>query len=183
MREDSWEWCRRRHLQLLHRLVTHMAKVIRKGASIAWWSLRALPRPQPVFQDASRSRPESLPVRVCQHPGHCSLVHMGTREARRIDEGPHSHGRGGPCSWSPSRRSPTGQRSALVIGGGLSGMAAALSLAEQGIQFISGKERELGSTARRILHPGKKRFKDHVQKPCPPGLQESSHRFYRLPAP
>jgi len=43
------------------------------------------------------------------------------------------------------------KRSALVVGGGLSGMAAALSLAEQGIPVhLVEKEKELGGTARRI---------------------------------
>ncbi|MEW6663724.1 MAG: 4Fe-4S binding protein [Thermodesulfobacteriota bacterium] len=135
--------------------VTHMAKVIREKGLNRVVVAACTPRThEPVFQDALREAGlNPYLFEFANIREQCSLVHMGDKRGA-------SEKSKDLVRMAVARAvllEPLAQvtykvkRSALVIGGGLSGMEASLGLAEQGIPVhLVEKEEELGGTARRI---------------------------------
>ena len=110
---------------------------------------------EPVFQDALRQAGiNPYLFEMCNIREHCSWVHMGhrqeaTRKARDLVRMAVTKARIlKPLSQVPYDITPA----ALVIGGGISGMVSALSLANQGfrVQLIE-RSGELGGMGRKIL--------------------------------
>jgi heterodisulfide reductase subunit A len=137
--------------------VTHMAKVIREEGLNRLVVAACTPRThEPVFQDALREAGlNPYLFEFANIREHCSLVHMN--EKRSATEKAKDLVR--MAVARATLLEPLYQiaysvnRAALVIGGGLSGMVAALSLAEQGIPVhLIEKEKEPGGTAGRIHH-------------------------------
>ena len=137
--------------------VTHMANVIKEKGLNRLVVAACTPRThEPVFQDALREAGlNPYLFEFANIREQCSLVHM-TEKGKATDKAKDL------VRMAVARAmllEPLYQvayrvnRTALVIGGGLSGMVAALSLAEQGIPVhLVEKEKELGGMARRIYH-------------------------------
>jgi heterodisulfide reductase subunit A len=137
--------------------VTHMANVIREKGLNRVVVAACTPRThEPVFQDALREAGlNPYLFEFANIREQCSLVHM-------MDKRSASDKAKDLIRMAVARAvllEPLYQvsyevnRSALVIGGGVSGMVAALSLADQGIPVhLVEKGKELGGMARRIPH-------------------------------
>jgi len=137
--------------------VTHMTNVIREKGLNRLVVAACTPRThEPVFQDALREAGlNPYLFEFANIREQCSLVHM-TEKGSATDKAKDL------VRMAVAKAvllEPLDQiayrvdRSALVIGGGLSGMVSALSLAEQGIQVhLVEKEKELGGTAKRIRY-------------------------------
>jgi heterodisulfide reductase subunit A len=135
--------------------VTHMANAIRENGLNRLVVAACTPRThEPVFQDALREAGlNPYLFEFANIREQCSLVHM-TEKRSATDKAKDL------VRMAVARATllePLYQvaysvnRAALVIGGGLSGMVAALSLADQGIPVhLLEKEEELGGTARKI---------------------------------
>lgn len=135
--------------------VTHMAEVIREKGLNRVVVAACTPRThEPVFQDALREAGlNPYLFEFANIREQCSLVHM-------MDKRSASDKAKDLVRMAVARvllLEPLHQiayevnRSALVIGGGLSGMVAALSLAEQGIPVhLVEKDKALGGMARRL---------------------------------
>jgi heterodisulfide reductase subunit A2 len=137
--------------------VTHMANVIREKGLNRLVVAACTPRThEPVFQDALREAGlNPYLFEFANIREQCSLVHM-TEKRSATDKAKDL------VRMAVARATllePLEQiaysvnRAALVIGGGLSGMVAALNLAGQGVPVhLLEKEKELGGTARSIRH-------------------------------
>ena len=149
--------------------VTHMAKVIREKGLNRVVVAACTPRThEPVFQDTLREAGlNPYLFEFANIREQCSLVHMGDkRSASDKAKDLIRMAVARAVLLEPlTQVSYKVKRSALVIGGGLSGMAASLSLAEQGIPVhLVEKEQELGGTARRIHYTLERTdIQDHVQ--------------------
>jgi heterodisulfide reductase subunit A len=149
--------------------VTHIAKVIREEGLNRVVVAACTPRThEPVFQDALREAGlNPYLFEFANIREQCSLVHMGDkRSASDKAKDLIRMAVARAVLLEPlTQISYKVKRSALVVGGGLSGMAAALSLAEQGIPVhLVEKEKELGGTARRIHYTLERSdIQDHVQ--------------------
>ena len=135
--------------------VTHMANVMKEKGLNRLVVAACTPRThEPVFQDALREAGlNPYLFEFANIREQCSLVHM--TEKRSATEKAEDLVR--MAVAKAALLEPLYQisyrvnRAALVIGGGLSGMVAALSLADQGIPVhLVEKEKNLGGTARRI---------------------------------
>ncbi|MBN1103260.1 MAG: CoB--CoM heterodisulfide reductase iron-sulfur subunit A family protein [Deltaproteobacteria bacterium] len=135
--------------------VTHMANVIREKGLNRLVVAACTPRThERVFQDALRDAGlNPFLFEFANIREQCSLVHMrekgsATDKAKDLVRMAVARATLLEPLYQVSYRV---NRSALVIGGGLSGMVAALGLAEQGIPVhVVEKGEELGGTARRI---------------------------------
>jgi len=150
--------------------VTHMAAVIREKGLNRVVVAACTPRThEPVFQDALRQAGlNPYLFEFANIREQCSLVHMKDKRSatdKAKDLIRMAVARAVLLEPLP-QISYKVKRSALVIGGGLSGMAAALSLAAQGIPVhIVEKEKELGGAARRIHYTLERNdVQDHVQR-------------------
>ena len=135
--------------------VTHMANVIRDKNLNRVVVAACTPRThETVFQDALREAGlNPYLFEFANIREQCSLVHM-TEKRSATDKAKDllRMAVAKATLLEPlDRIAYSVHRAALVIGGGLSGMVAALSLAEQGIPVhLIEKEKELGGTARKI---------------------------------
>jgi heterodisulfide reductase subunit A len=149
--------------------VTHIAKVIREKGLNRVVVAACTPRThEPVFQDALREAGlNPYLFEFANIREHCSLVHMGDkRSASDKAKDLIRMAVARAVLLEPlSQVSYKVKRSALVIGGGLAGMAAALSLAQQGIPVhLVERETELGGMARRIHYTLERSdIQDYVQ--------------------
>ena len=111
---------------------------------------------EPVFQDALRQA-GLIPFlfEMTNIREHCAWVHMGDKKrATRKAEDLVRMATAKAGMLTPLSQQPyTVERSALVIGGGISGMVCALSLANQGIKVhLLEKNNALGGMARRLRY-------------------------------
>jgi heterodisulfide reductase subunit A len=149
--------------------VTHMAQVIREKGLNRVVVAACTPRThEPVFQDALREAGlNPYLFEFANIREQCSLVHMGDkRSASEKAKDLIRMAVARAVLLEPlAQVSYKVKRSALVLGGGLSGMAAALSLAEQGIPVhLVEKEKELGGIAKKIHYTLERSdIQDHVQ--------------------
>jgi heterodisulfide reductase subunit A len=137
--------------------VTHMANVIREKGINRLVVAACTPRThEPVFQDALREAGRNPYLfEFANIREQCSLVHMtekvsATEKAKDLVRMAVSRA----ALLEPLYQIAYGiKRAALIIGGGVSGMVAALSLAEQGIPVhLIEKEKELGGTAKKFKY-------------------------------
>ena len=109
---------------------------------------------EPVFQDALRQAGlNPFLFEMTNIREHCAWVHMGDkkRATRKAGDLVRMATAKAGMLMPLSRKPYTIQRSALVIGGGISGMVCALSLANQGIKVhLVEKDNLLGGMARRL---------------------------------
>ena len=103
--------------------------------------------------DAARERAEPVPVRDDEHP-RPGLLGAQERPVAATEKagGPDGDGRRpGAASEGAADRPTAGDASALVLGGGLAGMTAALGIADQGFQVhLVEKEAALGGLLREV---------------------------------
>jgi heterodisulfide reductase subunit A len=135
--------------------ITHMVETIKTKGLNRVVVAACTPRThEPVFQDALREAGlNPYLLEFCNIREQCALVHMNDKEKatqKAMDLVRMSVGRA--TLLEPLSQVSYGvTRAALVIGGGISGMVSALSLARQGIKVhLIEKSKELGGIARRI---------------------------------
>jgi heterodisulfide reductase subunit A len=135
--------------------ITHMVETIKTKGLNRVVVAACTPRThEPVFQDALREAGlNPYLLEFCNIREQCALVHMNDKEKatqKAMDLVRMSVGRA--TLLEPLSQVSYGvTRAALVIGGGISGMVSALSLARQGIKVhLIERGQELGGIARRI---------------------------------
>jgi heterodisulfide reductase subunit A len=129
-----------------------LAKDIEGGVSTGS-SLRLHPRThERLFRDTWRGRINQY-YSIWQHQGTLLLVHSKEKEGGHPEgKGHHQDVRGRSCHLEPLQEFdlPVDKR-ALVVGGGISGMTSALSIAKQGHEvWLVEKEKELGGMVRKL---------------------------------